>query len=165
MTKLDGISSVVKGVHTMSIQEINPNISDTQSSCHIGFLVKKKVNCWSVFYCISCCMQLLFSITLWLTSSAAQNQNWSNVGAPLWVLVLEGIKDREMGISKVRAAEQAQLLCPEKVKDKVKQRKNETPKPNKCWVSLLYREDSVSTGINYYKHMLQVSSIFLLLSI
>lgn len=29
-------------------------------------------------------MQLLFSITLWLASSAARNQNWSNMGASFW---------------------------------------------------------------------------------
>lgn len=60
-----------------------------------------------------------------------------------------GIKDREMRESaKVRAAEQAQLVaCQEKVKDKVKQRENETPKPNKCWVSLLYREDSITVQV------------------
>lgn len=46
--------------------------------------------------------------------------------------------------AKVRTAEQAQLVAgQEKMKDKVKQRENETPKPNKCWVSLLYRKDSV----------------------
>lgn len=57
------------------------------------------MNCWSVFYCISRGMQLLLSITLCLTGSAAENQNWSNGGSPFWLLVLEvsvGIKDREM---------------------------------------------------------------------
>lgn len=73
-------------------------------------------------------------------------------GCIILVLVLEvslGTKDTEMRESaKVRAAEQAQLVtCQEKVTDKVERRENEIPKPNKCWVSLLHRADSVTVQV------------------